>query len=293
MRRSISLVAATAALALSAVTAFALPTFQGFAYATFGAATATQFGNDSLKIANIGSSGNDGVTITLPNITTGDFVMILNGLPPGTPVTGSVMVATTMGTVNGVPNQTVAIRRQVITSDPTHPVQIRDDFSAIGADHIQYQAYQGRNCVVSHTTAAGDTAACITNAIQPDPGPTTGLTTGFWSPTPGGGHELCADMSVFTQPSTSGQLHWPWGPPNTYASEVVITPLSSGTLATVSNLTSYSLRASNRPTITISSLSVQSQPYTVPSASLPAIAFGGVALLVAGIVALRRGSVLA
>jgi succinate-acetate transporter protein len=64
-------------------------------------------------------------------------------------------------------------------------------------------------------------------------------------------------------------------------------------LAAVSNLSAVSMRAKDIPSFTITALSVEARPYTVPSASIPAIAFGGVALLVAGIVALRRGSMLA
>ena len=286
MRSTTSLVGVAvtlAALTLAATTALATSgTFQGYSYTTFGAATVTQFGSDSIRVSGIGPSGNDGVSIAVPTSTVGDLT-IKKQMP--TPAVGAYMVSTVTGTVNGVGGQTIAVRREVRTSDPSFPFQIRDDLSAIGADHARFRMYSGRNFIVDHTTAAGDTASLFSFCSAPS----TSLTIYISLSPPyikiepdfgfGGGGSTYLGASYLAS--------------TVRVTDVLTTPLSSGSLANVSNVSGVSLRASNIPTFTITSLSVQAQPVDVPSATLPAIAFGGVALLVAGLVALRRGSVLA
>lgn len=93
----------------------------------------------SLVVSNIGSSGDDGVLVTLPSQTT-YFDAHFNPLAPQSLNPGSVFQVTGLGTINGIPNQTTATAQAV---DMGSQWALNFNFSNITSGDLEAYYYLG------------------------------------------------------------------------------------------------------------------------------------------------------
>jgi hypothetical protein len=91
---------------------------------------------------NVGTNGQDGVSVLLGEADSGVFVY------PSTdsdPPRGSFMEGHIFGSINGETNRLICSMRAFELVDGTHPVEI--DLSPLGSSHVTFQAFRGRQLV--------------------------------------------------------------------------------------------------------------------------------------------------
>ena len=134
-----------AGLLLCAASAgFAAQTFVAFGLTNVTLGDAVHGANpySSLAINNLGTNGDDGVSIFLGEADSGVFVY------PSTdsdPRTGSFMRGRLYGSVNGETNRLICSMRAHEEFDGYHPVAI--DFAPLGSTHFTFQLFRGPNLV--------------------------------------------------------------------------------------------------------------------------------------------------
>ncbi len=131
-------------LLLAAGTAFGAQTFVAFGLTnvTLGNATYGPNPYQSPALNNLGTNGDDGVSIFLGEADSGVFVY------PSTdsdPRSGSFMRGELYGSVNGETNRLISSMRAHEESDGYHPVQI--DFEPLGSTHFTFQLFRGPQLV--------------------------------------------------------------------------------------------------------------------------------------------------
>ncbi|MBN2020949.1 MAG: hypothetical protein JW749_12085 [Sedimentisphaerales bacterium] len=121
--------------------------FCGLTHWPLGNAQLNIDSNGFLAVSNIGSSGNDGTRVALPQNITSLHVNYLDvGDPYQFPV-GSYIQATSTGTINGEPNQTVSTAKTVCTV--TGEAVSTIDFSALGPNSLTAEYYLNRKLVLT------------------------------------------------------------------------------------------------------------------------------------------------
>jgi len=139
----------------------------GLEHCPLGQAVLEVDGEGNLVISNIGSSGEDGVTINVPsNLESFDAFMLPLGDPsdPGNPIPdGAFIEMTTRGTVAGIPDQVIAINH---CEDMGSTVTATMDFSAIGPNSLLVE----HSCEGSVTSQYGwwDNIVDFVCSIWPD-----------------------------------------------------------------------------------------------------------------------------
>ncbi len=127
--------------------------YQGLANTGLGSAAISASGNN-LYITNLGSGGQDGLSIAAPAGLTGFDVQVLDLDPSSSLPVGAFIKQTLIGTYNGIPNSTLG----TVTTTKTGAtnVSVAADFSAIGAGTYSVQSYyQGTlTAQASHQTGA-------------------------------------------------------------------------------------------------------------------------------------------
>ena len=144
--------------------------FQGVLNASAGAASLTYItnlgssGQDGLTVANIGSSGQDGVSITMPSGTTGIDVSWQDVDPSDALPVGAYLQQQTSGAANGVANTPWGTL--TMTKAGTGNYVISADYSAIGATTYTVQAYLRGALVGQATNLSGSSLAITGSSIR-------------------------------------------------------------------------------------------------------------------------------
>jgi hypothetical protein len=150
-------------LFLAAATGFGAQTFVAFGLTnvTLGNAAYVLHPSDTSRFNNIGTNGDDGVSIFLGEADSGVFVY------PSTyddPYYGSFMLGKLYGSVNGETNRLISSVRGHKESYGYHPVQI--DFGPLGSTHFTYQLFRGSS-LVAQTGPHEGTMAVYGNYFDP------------------------------------------------------------------------------------------------------------------------------
>ena len=153
----------TSVLLLAASTAFGAQTFVAFGLTnvTLGNAAYVPYPSDTSRFNNIGTNGDDGVSIFLGEADSGLFVY------PSTyddPNIGSFMLGKLYGSVNGETNRLISSVRGHKESIGYHPVQI--DFAPLGSTHFTFQLFRGSS-LVAQTGPHEGTMAVYGNYFDP------------------------------------------------------------------------------------------------------------------------------
>ena len=104
--------------------------FDGFNHDVLGTASLAAPSDQLLVVGNIGSSGQDGVTIDLHRAASAH--VSLNGLPPGTPIGAFIQFGAT-GSIGGIPGQSLGYLRVTHVSSATDGYEVTADLSPDGS----------------------------------------------------------------------------------------------------------------------------------------------------------------
>jgi hypothetical protein len=147
MQRHLLPFTAAAAVLLSATLACHLArgqvTMFGFDHTPIGDATLTANPGGTLTVANLGSSGQDGVSIDISSIPYDKYLWVaeLESLGPGAVHSeGSFVQSTGYGTVGGVPDQPMVIGR---AQTDAAGVELSVDFSPVSIEPLRIEYYLG------------------------------------------------------------------------------------------------------------------------------------------------------
>lgn len=139
--------------------------FRGVQHSPLGTASLT-LENDTLVVANIGSSGEDGVWFDVGNVKRWDAAILPLGDPadPDNPIQdGAVLKVTSRGTIGDSPNQIVTLARY---EDTGSEVTATLDFSATGTTSLTANFFLG--CEQVHTETVDSDVAHLLLDIWPD-----------------------------------------------------------------------------------------------------------------------------
>lgn len=158
MQRNLQSVTAAAAIVVSITlacqSAFGGVNIFGFDHTPIGGAILTPNGTTSLEVANLGSSGNDGVAIDVSTIPNDQYFWgaTLKDLgPASTHSPGSFVQMSNLGSVNGVPNQLVSVgRAQTVGAN----VDLSVDFSHVTAGPLRIEYRLGGMLVTDEIVPA-------------------------------------------------------------------------------------------------------------------------------------------
>jgi len=254
--------------AFVALPAFAVD-FQGHSITPMGSATLTIFSDDSLVIENIGSSGNDGVDIALPNAS-GDYRIRLGELTTTNAPAGASLHWTLKGIVEGHPGP-ISITRTTNTGGGTYPIETVTDFSPIGLSTQNVRAYLGGRQVASYNSNPADTTS-------------SALRSSLW---PGDKTSLYIDGMYWGEDTWWGPVLWQT---TTFYNWSLAAPQDIDRACNrplqpyqgVSAITGMELRIANMSRLTIRSIGVEQAPQAMPGASKLSVGVLGILLCLVG-----------
>jgi len=158
-----------------------------FVHSALGGATLSSLANGNLVVSNIGSSGNDGISLDLPDKVEQFDAAWADLDPSGNAPVGASFVKTVRGSINGVPNKIFSKTQAV--KQASGNIGVTESFDDLGTTTVCFRTYNSGVLVDTRTRPA----------VNP----------GFYMSRAGGGSQFYTDVHevILWTPST-GHLEY-------------------------------------------------------------------------------------